>query len=119
MKKRTRFLLALIVFLVIAVLLILHLSVPKDDFVLPAQSTSYETFLQYMQDEKVKALYYEKEKAVLYGVLEGSPMSIDHMPKTYDFFVEAVHEDALAWVVAEQLQRETQGYGFIFENDTQ
>ena len=116
MKKRTKILIVLIAFLIMAILVIVNLSLPKKEFVVPTQSVSYETFLQYMQDGKVKALYYGKEKMVLYGVLEGSPLAIDHLPKAYDFFVEQVSEDELRRVVDEHLQQEMNGYGFVFGN---
>lgn len=101
MKKKTKLIIGLALFVIIAGFLIFWLVAPSDYFT--QQTISYETFLDEEEAGNIRAIYFSASNNTLYGIYQRSTYAVDQLPKRYDFTVEGVDRDELTKTMQERL----------------
>lgn len=116
MKRKTKLVIFMIIFGLIAFILIAWLIVPKKQLV--AQHISYDTFLEKEENGEIRAIYFQKEDGKLYGLYIGTVYALDQLPTAYDFVVDDIDKATLFENLLVRLRQEGRNdFGIILQGN--
>lgn len=116
MKKKTKLIIFMIIFGLMAFVLLAWLIMPKKQ--LMAQHISYDVFLEKEAQGEIRAVYFQAEDGKLYGLYQGTVYALDQLPTAYDFVVDDVDKATLFQSVLAKLDQKSENdFGIILQGN--